>query len=69
MDIYNVNEKDKTPSFDMALKELCPTVEYHFLNNQLVWEDSQVTKPTDAEIQAKIVEMTSRIEALENQPT
>ena len=57
MDIYNVTEKDKTPSFDVALKKLCPTAQYHFLNNQLVWEDSKVTKPTDAEIQAKIAEL------------
>lgn len=63
MNIETVLQQDKTPSFDMALKALCPTAKYHFMNDVLVWEDTEIQQPTDAKIQAKIVEILAQIEA------
>lgn len=47
MNIETVTLEDKKYSIDMILKAEFPNAKYRFLNGELVWEDTEIEKPTD----------------------
>ena len=54
--IKPVSKDDMKASPDMILKKEYPDAKYRFLNNVLVWEDTEIAKPTDEWIASKIKE-------------
>ena len=54
--IKPVSKDDMKASPDMILKKEYPDAKYRFLNNVLVWEDTEIAKPTDEWIASKIRE-------------
>ena len=54
--IKPVSKDDMKASPDMILKKEYPNAKYRFLNNVLVWEDTEIAKPTDEWIASKIKE-------------
>tara|TARA_Y100001973_G_C5171916_1_gene319604 strand:+ start:543 stop:725 length:183 start_codon:yes stop_codon:yes gene_type:complete len=53
------NDLKATPS--MILKKEFPTAKYNFVNDALVWEDKEITKPTDEWIANKIKEHDDKL--------
>ena len=53
------NDLKATPS--MILKKEFPTAKYNFVNDVLVWEDEEITKPTDEWIANKIKEHDDKL--------
>ena len=54
--IKPVSKDDLKASPDMILKKEFPDANYRFLNGVLVWEDTEIAKPTDEWIASKIKE-------------
>ena len=54
--IKPVSKDEMKASPDMILKKEYPNAKYRFVNDVLVWEDTETTKPTDDWIAQKIKE-------------
>ena len=54
--IKPVSKDDMKASPDMILKKEYPNAKYRFVNDVLVWEDTETAKPTDDWIAQKIKE-------------
>ena len=52
--IKPVLKDDMKATPDMILKKEYPNAKYRFVNDVLVWEDTDTTKPTEEWIAAKI---------------
>jgi len=52
--IKPVSKDDMKATPDMILKKEYPNAKYRFVNDVLVWEDTDTTKPTEEWIAAKI---------------
>ena len=40
-----------------AIKALCPEAKFVVRNNEVIWNDTEISRPTDEEINAKIKEL------------
>ena len=62
MKVETVTLEDKKYSVDMVLKKEFPNANYRFLNDELVWEDTETARPTDEWIAQKQEEYNATIE-------
>ena len=54
--LRTVTKDDMKATPDMILKKEYPNAKYRVSNNVLVWEDTEIAKPTDEWIASKIKE-------------
>ena len=59
--IETVTKDDLKATPSMILKKEFPTAKYNFVNDVLVWEDEEITKPTNEWIAQKIKEHDDKL--------